>query len=202
MRKLLVTAALLILLGVFGAFAVTSPAAAKTLTYKGSGDKIIKIAKPSGKQSEAVAVKISYSGSSNFIVYALNKKLKKTELLVNTIGKYKGTVPLDFQGQTVTYRLQIQAHGSWTVTIKPLSSVRHFTGKIAGHGDDVVLYKGGARVATIKHSGTSNFIVTAYNKDGADLLVNEIGKYKGQSVLSQTSFLTISADGAWSIVAK
>ena len=202
MRKPLVTAALLILLSVFGAFAVTSSAAAKTLTYKGSGDKIVKIAKPSGKQGEAVVVKISSSGSSNFIVEALDKKLKTTALLVNTIGTYKGTVPLDFQGQTVTYRLKIQAQGSWTATVKPLSSVRHFSGKIAGRGDDVVLYKGGAKVATIKHSGTSNFIVMAYNKDGADLLVNEIGKYKGQSVLSQTSYVTITADGAWSIVAK
>jgi len=202
MKKLLAMAALLVLLGAFGAFTATSPADAKTLTYKGSGDKIIKIGKPSGKQTEPVVVKLSYSGSSNFIVYALNKKLKKTDLLVNTIGKYRGTVPLDFQGQTVTYRLQIQAQGSWTVTVKPLSSVRHFTRKVAGRGDDVVLYKGGARVATIKHNGTSNFIVKAYNKDGVELLVNEIGKYKGQSVLSGDSYLTITADGAWSIVTK
>lgn len=199
MKKLLAMAALVVLLG---AFTAASPATAKTLTYKGSGDRIIKIRKPSGKQTEPVVAKISYSGSSNFIVYALNKQLKKTDLLVNTIGKYKGTVPVDFQGQTVTYRLQIQAHGSWAVTIKPLKSVRHFTRKIAGHGDDVVLYRGGGRVATIRHSGTSNFIVTAYNKDGAELLVNEIGKYKGQSVLSGDSYLTLSADGAWSIVTR
>ena len=202
MKKLLAMAALVVLLGAFGAFTATSTADAKTLTYKGSGDKIIKIGKPSGKQTEAVVVKISYSGSSNFVVWALNKKLKQTDLLVNTIGDYKGTVPLDFAGGSATYRLQIQAEGDWKVVIKPWSSQRRFTGKVSGHGDDVVLYEGGARVATIKYDGESNFVVWAYYANSSDLLVNEIGKYKGQSVLSGKAVITLSADGPWSIVTK
>lgn len=202
MKKIVTAALILMLIGIVGALAFAVPASAKTLTYKGSGDKIVKIAKPSGKQGEAVAVSITNSGGSNFVVWALSKKLEQTELLVNTIGKYKGTVPLDFQGQTVTYRLEIQSSASWKVTIKPLSAVRHFSGKIAGHGDDVVLYTGGSRVANIRHKGKSNFAIWAYNKYGADLLVNEIGNYKGQKVLEDDAYLTITADGTWSIVAK
>lgn len=177
-------------------------AAAKATAYHGSGNRIVKIKKPSGDPAEAVIVAATHRGQSNFAVWTLDKQLQQGELLVNTIGNYRGTVPLDFEEGTETARIQVDADGAWTLKIKPMSSARSFSSDIKGKGDDVVLYDDGAKVATIKHRGSSNFTVWFYAQDGSDLLVNEIGNYQGESVLTGRAILAITADGPWSIVAK
>jgi hypothetical protein len=48
--------------------------------------------------------------------------------------------------------------------------------------------------------GSSNFAVHAYSDSGADLLINEIGKYGGEVLLpSGTLVVEINADGAWTM---
>ena len=100
---------------------------------------------------------------------------------MNTIGSYKGTVPLDFMEGQQTPRIQVEADGSWKMTVKPLSSVRRFASTVKGKGDDVLYYTAGPKVANIKHTGSENFAVWYYGEDGNELLVNEIGNYQGQS---------------------
>lgn len=179
-----------------------SPKAIKPTRYHGSGNRVVKIRKPNGKPAEPVIVALTHHGQSNFAVWTLNRKLKQTELLVNTIGDYRGTVPVDFEVGSETRRIQVQADGSWTMTIRPVSSARHFSSRITGKGDDVVWYTAGPKVANIKHSGSGNFAVWFHGEDGTDLLVNEIGKYKGQSPFTGKAVLAITADGSWSIVAR
>lgn len=178
------------------------PEPTKPVSYKGSGDRIIKIKKPSGEKDEAVIVTISHNGYANFAVWSLDKKLRQDQLLVNTIGDYKGIVPLDFEGGQQTTRLQVEADGSWKMAIKPITSVRRFSSKIKGKGDDVVYFKGGSKIGNIKHSGSGNFAVWYYGSDYTDLLVNEIGNYKGQSPLPGEAVMVVTADGSWSIVAR
>jgi len=156
-----------------------SPKAIKPTRYHGSGSRIVRIRKPNGEPDEPVTVTLTHHGQSNFAVWTLNKKLKQTDLLVNTIGDYKGTVPVDFEDGSQTPRIQVQADGPWTMTIRPVTSARHFSRRIKGKGDDVVIYTGGPKVANISHTGSSNFAVWFYGEDGRDLLVNEIGNYKG-----------------------
>ena len=50
------------------------------------------------------------------------------------------------------------------------------------------------------HQGDSNFSVLAWNEDGRDLLVNEIGEYNG-TVRSPTGivFYQITANGDWTV---
>ena len=52
---------------------------------------------------------------------------------------------------------------------------------------------------TLVHSGSSNFIVTAYHGDQRTLLVNEIGRYNGTTLILTDSnvMLDIEADGPW-----
>ena len=53
-------------------------------------------------------------------------------------------------------------------------------------------------VLDIRHTGDSNFIVTAYQGDERELLVNEIGNYSGKRWLLAGEYVfDISADGAW-----
>lgn len=58
---------------------------------------------------------ISHQGTSNFAVWALDANLNRRDLLVNEIGAYTGTVRVE-RG---TAGLEINADGSWTVTINP-----------------------------------------------------------------------------------
>lgn len=178
------------------------PVADTPVTYRGSGNRVVKITKPSGDKDEPVVVSLSHNGQANFAVWTLDKKLKQQELLVNTIGDYKGTVPVDFMEGQQTPRIQVEADGSWKMMIEPLSSVRRFGSAVKGTGDDVLYYTAGPKVANIKHTSSGNFAVWYYGADGNELLVNEIGNYKGQSPFSGEAYIVITADGKWSIVAR
>ena len=58
----------------------------------------------------------------------------------------------------------------------------------------------GLTPVTISNTGKSNFVVQAYSATGADLLVNEIGNYKGTTLLpSGTILLEVNSAGSWSI---
>jgi hypothetical protein len=57
----------------------------------------------------------------------------------------------------------------------------------------------GLTTLKITHSGSSNFAVKAYG-DSSRLLVNEIGKYSGETLLpSGTVLLEVEADGNWTL---
>lgn len=180
------------------------PAPAKPKSYSGSGDRILSIKKPSGQDSEPVIATFTYTGSSNFAVWTLNGNLKQDDLLVNTIGNYQGTVPMDLEQGKVTRRLQIEAAGgSWKVTLKPLARARSFDASTQGRGDEVLLYRGSRGVANITYRGQDNFIVVFY-ADSSDLLVNEIGNYEGQVVFGDgPALVEISGgSGGWTIKVK
>lgn len=78
----------------------------------------------------------------------------------------------------------------------------------SGTGDKVIKFDQnyGPSILIISHTGSSNFIVQNLDsgKEMIDLLVNEIGSYKGKVPVDfrmdqNTNFLEINADGNWSI---
>jgi len=177
--------------------APTEPAEPKSVKYSGRGDKVLKISKPA---DGANLIKLTHDGDSNFIVDQLDSDLEETENLVNEIGKYTGTTILDVTDEEETKRLKIQADGTWTIVLSDLNTAREMDSSASGRGDDVLLYRGGAGVAKLTHNGKSNFIVDFYNEDGSENLVNEIGKYSGESVISPgPGFLQLHADGKWTV---
>lgn len=174
--------------------------------YSGSGDDVIPITKPGGADRPAI-VSATHDGSSNFIVWGLDRNLSQTDLLVNTIGDYRGNVLLDESFGTITpsRHLSIQADGRWTVSVRSVSSARALGSSTSGSGDDVLSWTGSARTARFTHDGSGNFIVWALQRDGTmiDLLVNEIGSYDGTvAIPSGTRLLTVEADGGWTITLR
>lgn len=125
------------------------------------------------------------------------------DLLINTIGSYQGTVPLDFSSDEQTSRLEIKSSGSWEVQILPLSSARTGTvpGVISGNSDDVVILTGEKPdLLKATSTGESNFIVWSYSSSDRDLIFNEIAPYSGTAMLdSSTIVLTITVEGDWSL---
>jgi hypothetical protein len=82
--------------------------------------------------------------------------------------------------------------------------------KYSGGGDKVLKISkpaDGANLIKLTHEGDSNFIVDQLDSDldETENLVNEIGKYKGTTILDvteeeETKRLRIQADGTWTIV--
>lgn len=173
------------------------------MNLQGKGDKVAKFTIPA--DAPAIA-KISYSGTSNFVVESLAVDGSTNDLLVNVIGKYKGTVLFDTDIETYSVAFRVTASGSWTIAIQPLTSARSWNGttKLTGTGDDVVVLNPasiGLTTVKITHSGSSNFVVIGFSDSASDLLVNEIGHYSGEQLLTEgTLLLQIEADGAWTVV--
>jgi len=177
---------------------VVDPAA--DIVYSGSGDAVLQIELPVGPDAIGIAT-MSHSGSSNFAVWALDANLNQSELLVNEIGNYAGTVPFNLSTSERITAFEISADGPWVVTMRDVLTVREAPqGTVTtGQGDDVLVYRGDATVADIAHTGDSNFAVWSYG-DFGDLLVNEIGSYTGQVRWpAGTALIQVSANGGWTI---
>jgi hypothetical protein len=175
------------------------PTATPTILKKsGRGDKIVKFA----AQDEPTIARISTKGGGNFSVVSYAGSAYD-DLLVNEIGSYAGTV---YVAPGVN-RLRVQSSGSWKIEILPVTSARAWDGSstLKGKGDSVVQLDGAASyTTTIRNRSRSNFVVVAYGLDGEylDLLVNEIGSYKGEVMLPEADpiVLTIGAvGGTWSM---
>jgi hypothetical protein len=177
------------------------PAApAADVVYEGTGDTILQIELPAGPDSIGIAT-ITHNGSSNFAIWSLNEGLEQSDLLVNEIGTYRGTMPFNLSTSERTVALEISADGAWTVTLQDALTVREAPQGVTttGTGDDVLLYFGDATIADIAHSGESNFAIWSYG-NRSDLIVNEIGTYAGQvRWQAGSALIQISADGEWSI---
>jgi hypothetical protein len=99
------------------------------------------------------------------------------------------------------------AAGPSTVAPKPAPKPVSYSGR----GNTILKIKkpeAGLVIASITAHGSSNFVVTSLldgNQDG-DLLVNEIGNYKGTVLLDkdggETHKLKIEADGTWIVTLK
>jgi hypothetical protein len=174
--------------------------AAKPVTYAGRGTKVLKIKKP---EDGPVLITTVLSGpDDNGTVYSLDSDLEENDLLVNTIGDYRGTNILDLNDDDSTTRLKIDYPGKWVITLRPLNSAPEITTSYAGKKDAVLVSRSDQpKILTfVSKSGDSNVTVYWYNSDGEDLLINEIGKFKGESpVAAGPGFFVISSDGAWTM---
>ncbi|HEY7223724.1 MAG TPA: hypothetical protein VH561_09065 [Micromonosporaceae bacterium] len=167
--------------------------------FQGRGDKVVKLKLDTDYVHIA---KITHSGSSNFAVWSLDADGSNLDLLVNEIGSYTGVRPIDIRDTPAA--LKIEADGSWKITIQVAQKAPRWTGNKSGTGSAVLLVDPAAAsgMTTIKitHTGSSNFAVWVYGANDADLLVNEIGHYSGETILpSWAVLLEIEADGKWTV---
>ncbi|MHC8507505.1 hypothetical protein ACVGVP_28890 (plasmid) [Pseudonocardia artemisiae] len=168
-------------------------------TFNGTGDQVVTLSSP---RDVAVVSFDCRACKGNVVVKA------DSDLLVNEIGAYTGPTIYGQTGASTRdplTRLQINAKGSWTLTVGGLSSARIVDAvPVDGKGDDVLLIRSAKDTATFTHSGKSNFTVIVTSDDrGTDLVVNEIGKYSGTVILPAANgdslLVAITADGAWTM---
>ena len=173
----------------------TAPPTPKPKVIKGRGDDVVRIK----ELSDLSVVKFTCKCSSNTVL-----KSDGDGLLVNEIGSYSGKHWINLEDGSLTTQFEVQATGSWTLTIGTVDQLatKFPTGKAAGKGDDVLVLGGDATDAKITHRrGDSNFVVYAYSLDTGEggLLINEIGAYSGVRPLSAPALVQITADGYWTI---
>jgi hypothetical protein len=165
----------------------------------GSGDNVVDIQKWAG----AAIAKITHTGGGNFAIWNDAANGEHIDLLVNVIGNYQGTVPVDFLDREFTTRFEITAGGEWRIEVLPFSMARmeSIPGIIQGVGDDVILVGGGAAdLMKIDASQASrNFAIWTYGDD-RDLAVNEIAPYTGTVAIDRTTvIIVVIATGSWTI---
>jgi hypothetical protein len=169
-----------------------APAAVESQSFNGSGDKVLKFTEG------PFTAELTHTGSSNFVVYSMDTNLDDDDLMVNHIGKYKGTV---LASSDEYGGLRIEGDGKWTAKVTPIAGLvaNAISGDTSGTGDSVFAWDIPDRsVVTITHKGDSNFVVYSYTADGSDLLVNEIGNYSGEKVMD-SGFVEVQADGKWTL---
>lgn len=175
--------------GKYGKFAPVS--------QSGTGDNIVTL--PVG--SKAGIVTATHDGSANFALSVIDAANASTgELLVNTIGSYKGTTAYGFNSFGKDAAIQVTADGNWTITISPISAAPALT--TTGAGDGVFLYSGKTGKLTATHDGSSNFTVSEETGKSFDfgLLINQIGAYSGTVPLSGgPTAIVVTADGNWTL---
>lgn len=148
---------------------------------------------------------LTHTGRRNFAVTA-SPDSGSPDLLVNTIGNYDG-VRLLTPGH---YLIEVEADGAWTATAAPLGRDDSAAGPMSGAGDDIRgAFQAPAQrsVYRFTHTGKRNFAVFLDCTTGRrDLLVNDIGPYDGEAVVTFGSDAVcvwdITADGKWTIAPK
>lgn len=172
----------------------------QAIELSGTGNAVPRFDIP---EDAAAIADMSHSGGANFVVWAVDGSGAQTDLLVNTIGAYSGTVLFDEQAGSHTDAFEVEADGAWTITIKPVTEAFKWDGSevLTGTGDDVVILdppSSGLKSSTLTHDGSGNFAVWSYASGSTDLLVNEIGNYSGEVLLADGTFLLeITATGSW-----
>ncbi|WP_193769116.1 O-antigen ligase family protein [Metasolibacillus meyeri] len=169
----------------------------EALKLSGSGDSVTK---SFTLEDGFVIVNSTHSGGRNFVLTLYDANGNRVDMLVNTIGGYKGAQAIAIEAGE--YKYEVKADGAWTVNMsQEVPSDVPPQGTAKGHGDSVVFMeiKSGSYTVQATHDGSRNFVIRA---NGSTLLFNEIGSYKGSKIqqVGDTAiyFFSINADGNWS----
>jgi hypothetical protein len=178
---------------------------AKTVT--GTGDKVISL--PAGAKSGLISAKTSYSGL--FFVTTLDGSNEPVDYPISVYGSYDGTTGFGLssydRGQAT--KLQIDADGPWSVTIKPAATAPVISTGVAqaAKSDRVYLYGGPADSLYTKYTpldGYGTFFVSQhFSPTSYDLTIIEGGDapYSGSHAFKAgPSLIEVeSTDTSWSI---
>jgi hypothetical protein len=146
----------------------------------------------------------THDGSRNFIVQVFHGTSTRSDLLINTIGVYRGSRPIT---GTEGVRLNIEADGPWSVTIVAIQCCAT-SGAFTGSGDKASnqFTTPGAATWAFSHDGRRNFVVIFHCQGAPDQLVqNRIGAFQGTAIVvmpQSPCYWEVQADGNWSLTPR
>lgn len=171
------------------------------VSYSGSGDDVVEI-----EWNGPGLIQISNSGSGNFVVELYTQDRDFIELLVNRIGNYHGSHPLNWLNRGEVKYISVKSRGSWQIIISSMLDKNYLhTAAIdttyTGNGDDfVALMKSPAKVSFVCRS-KGTFTVWGLTPSLPWLLVNELSPYDGVVLLPiDTVVLYIKSNEVWEMI--
>jgi hypothetical protein len=189
-----------------GAAPSTTLAPVAPTTYEGEGDATIMVDLPIPGSPAAATITNTEAGP--FVVDALNAGGDVTVNLVDRIGTYEGTVPIDANtAQEKTAGLQIQAPGPWKVVFNALRALPVLTeGARSGTSDDAFLYIGPAQTGGFTFQGQGTAVLIAYpsiNGGFPDTLASLDGASDTPAnvPLPGAALIQVTAEGPWELQA-
>jgi hypothetical protein len=184
----------------------TTLAPVEPTTYEGEGDATIMVELPIPGSPAAATITSTVAGP--FVVDATNAAGDVTVNLVDRIGTYEGTVPIDANtAQEPTGGLQIQAPGPWKVVFNALRALPVLTtGARSGTSDDAFLYVGPAQTGGFTFQGQGTAVLIAYpTLDGGfpDTLASLDGASDTPAnvQLPGAALIQVTAEGPWELQA-
>ncbi|MEU6411962.1 hypothetical protein [Microbispora sp. NPDC046933] len=184
--------------------AASPPPPIKLRAFQGEGDDVVRV---SATKLRGIAT-IKHTGEANFAVWSIEPSGKNSDLLVNHIGDYSGTVVVNIYPWMKSGGFKIEADGAWTLKFAPISYAPLWKPLTVKNVGDKVLKLAqptkGFHTLRYAHSGESNFAVFAIPVSGsAELLVNKIGRVSGKvTIPSGTKYVWVQADGKWTLTRK
>jgi hypothetical protein len=184
--------------------AITTLPPVEPVTYEGDGDDTISITLPI-PGAPAIAT-FTNTVAGPFVVDTVGTGGDVTTNLVDRIGTYKGTVPIDFNSaQEKTAGLQVQAPGPWTVELRAVRDVEIIeSGSRQGDTDDVFGYAGPAQPGTFTFQGQGTAVVIAYpglSGGFPDTLASLDGASPTPAniALPGNALIQVTAEGPWEL---
>jgi len=172
------------------------------IVFEGSGSVVLPRFSPPSLYSRVVS---QHTGERNFIVRSNNDK-GVDALLANEIGNSSDVSAL--QGTEERF-LEVDADGTWRITIEPIPFDPAAANGLSGSGNAVsglfARPTAEPRPFVFTFDGKSNFIVHAVCSGGSDLGANEIGSGQVETVIEFAEgpcFWDVEADGTWSFQPK
>ncbi len=165
----------------------------------GSGDDFVLLDTPI-----TLAGTVAVTGNSDarfFAVRPVDEDGEPLRSLVSTTEPYDGLRPLAFTDDV--HGFEVEATGSWTITIRSLNDARMLEagGSIEGDSDDVLLVDiDGLTVANIVGNEQERFFAIRAWNGGRGSVVSTTDAYDGTvRIPPDTLILDIEAVGPWSI---
>jgi hypothetical protein len=185
----------------WGSCSLSTYGSLSSQTIDGYGDNIVTWNGNGG----IISFKHTGSGYVGVTTYGINGEY--IDLLVNEVGNYSGNHLFGIWSGEDVSEFEIQADGSWEISLKSVSSgAKKVSGtSISGIGADVINATSACEYNKIQisNNGDGYFGVWAISPKSLfpeDLLVNEVGTYSGVVRLPEDfELIVVEADGNWQI---
>ncbi|MGW7056294.1 TerD family protein [Streptomyces sp. NPDC054887] len=155
-----------------------------------------------------VIVEVVTKGSGYTELITLNHRNRDDKsILYSSIEDLQGRCIADHHG-LAPLRMRIRTSNQWTVSVRPVSTLRELNDKIEGHGPDVLAHTGGPTDIAIRHRGDKHgdgvFEIQAMRPNGKlDDVFYKYDRGRGSAPLAEgPRLLPIRASGGWTITPR
>lgn len=169
----------------------------------GSGSEVIRADVPIPAGFVVVDVVKEGDGSLEIVTLDHRNHDDKT-VFFSWIEDVRGRGLADHHGRA-PLRLHVKTQDEWTVSVRPVSTLRELNGRLEGHGPDVLAHTGDAVDLVIRHRGDEDgegyFEIEAVRPNGKrDHVFSKWDRGRGTVPLTEgPRLLVIKASGGWSL---